>query len=87
MNGDCARRARRRAISVLPTPVAPNHQDVLRRDISAMSGAQPLPAIAVAQRDRHRALRVRLPTTYLSSSATMSRGVSEAASDAVVSGR
>ena len=35
-----------------------DHQDVLRRDFLGHVGRQPLPAIAVAQRDRHGALRL-----------------------------
>src|SRR4026207_502465 len=76
MNGDCARRARRRAISVLPTPAAPS---------SRLFGGATSPASSGASFWRRPRLRnamatARLalcwPTTYLSSSATIWRGVS-----------
>jgi hypothetical protein len=43
----------------------PDHQDVLRRDVVGELGRQLLPAGAVAQRDRHGALRLRLPDDVL----------------------
>jgi hypothetical protein len=57
MNGAPASLARRRAISVLPTPVGP----IIRMffgSTSSRSGRQLLAAPAVAQRDRDRALGV-----------------------------
>ena len=39
----------------------PDHQDILRDDILAHLGRQQAPPVAVAQRDRDRALRGRLP--------------------------
>ena len=49
-------RARRRAISVFPTPVGPIMRMFFGVTSAATSGGQALPADAVAQRDRHRAL-------------------------------
>ena len=48
--------ARRRAISVLPTPVGPDHQDVLGQHLLAQLLGQLLAAPAVAQRDGDGAL-------------------------------
>ena len=64
-NGDCASRASRRAISVLPTPVGPDHQDVLRRDLLGELRRQLLAARAVAQRDGDGALGLRLADDVL----------------------
>ena len=65
MNGDCASRASRRAISVLPTPVGPIIRMFFGVTSSAMSRRQPLAAHAVAQRDRHGALRLGLADDVL----------------------
>ena len=65
MNGDCASRARRRAISVLPTPVGPIIRMFFGATSSASSGGQLLPAQAVAQRDRDRALGLGLADDVL----------------------
>ena len=54
-----------------------DHQDVLRRDLLGQLGRQLLTSHAVAQRNRHGALGLCCPTTYLSSSATICRGVSD----------
>ena len=43
----------------------PDHQDVLGRDLLGHLRRQPLPAQAVAQRDRHGALRLGLPDDVL----------------------
>ena len=52
MKGDCASRARRRAISVFPTPGRADHQNVLRRDlVSKIVRDTPKPAPSVPQRD------------------------------------
>jgi hypothetical protein len=60
MKGAPASRARRRAISVLPTPVGPDHEDVLGRDLGRRLLVDLLAAPAVAQRDGHGALGVLL---------------------------
>ena len=65
MNGDCASRASRRAISVLPTPVGPIIRMFLGVTSSAMSRGQPLPPDAVAERDRDGALRLGLADDVL----------------------
>ena len=74
-NGDCASFARRRAISVLPTPVGP----IIRMFLGATSSA-----ISGGSWRRRRRLRNAMatarfarcwPTTYLSSSATIWRGL------------
>ena len=65
MNGDCASRARRRAISVLPTPVGPIIRMFFGTMSSAMLGRELLPAHAVAQRDGDRALGVLLADDVL----------------------
>ena len=56
----------------------PDHQDVLRRHLLGQLGRQLLPAHAgCAGRSPPRAWRLCWPTTYLSSSATIWRGVSD----------
>ena len=60
-----ASRASRRAISVLPTPVGPIMRMFLGITSSAISGVELLAADAVAQRDRHGALGIRLPDHVL----------------------
>jgi hypothetical protein len=64
----------------------PDHQDVLRRHIVGHLGRQLLAADAVAQRNRTARLARAWPTTYLSSSATISRGVRVSMAVAVRSG-
>jgi hypothetical protein len=49
----------------LAHPGGPDHQDVLRRDLLAQRLGDLLAAPAVAQRDRHRPLRSRLPDDVL----------------------
>ncbi len=86
-NGECASRASRRAISVLPTPVGPIIRMFFGATSSAISGAsfwrrtRLRSAIATAR------FAFRWPTTYRSSSATISRGVRSPAADGVVSER
>jgi hypothetical protein len=73
-NGAFASFARRRAISVLPTPVGP----IIRMFFgvtSARSSGELHAAPAVAQRDRDGALGGMWPMMCLSSSWTISRGV------------
>ena len=65
MNGDCARRASRRAISVLPDAGRTDHQDVLRRDFFGEFWRQLLPAHPVTQRDGHGALGLGLTDDVL----------------------
>jgi len=78
MKGACASLASLREISVLPTPVGPDHQDVLRQNLLAQLGHELLPAPAVAQRDGDSALGVVLSDNVRSSSETISRGVKNA---------
>src|SRR5688572_21435387 len=87
MNGDCASRASRRAISVLPTPVGP----IIRMFFGVTSSA-----ISCGSRCRRVRLRIAIatarfapdcPMTYLSSSATIWRGVRASTAVAVRSGR
>jgi len=59
MKGASASRARRRAISVLPTPVG------LGRDLLPQGLGHLLPAPAVPERDRHGALGARLADDVL----------------------
>ena len=77
MNGECASFASRRAISVLPTPVGP----IIRMFFGATSSASSAGSFWRRRRLRSAIATARLafawPTTYLSSSATISRGVSE----------
>jgi hypothetical protein len=60
MNGAWASRASLLEISVFPTPVGPDHQDVLRQYLVAQFRRQLLPAPTISQGDRHCALGVRL---------------------------
>ena len=87
MNGDCASRASRRAISVLPTPVGP----IIRMFFGAISSARSAGSFCRRVRLRSAMATARFacawPTTCLSSSATIWRGVSDSAVEAVVSGR
>src|SRR3954451_16996868 len=73
--GALARRASRRAISVLPTPVGP----IIRMFLGAMSSASSGGSCCRRQRLRKAMATARFacfcPTTYLSSSATICRGV------------
>ena len=55
-NGELASFASRRAISVLPTPVGPDHDDVLRHHFFGHFGRKLLAADAVSKRDRDGAL-------------------------------
>jgi hypothetical protein len=76
MKGASARRASRRAISVLPTPVRTDHQDVLRRDL-------------LTQRLRHLLARQRLRSAiatarFAASCPTMCLSSSETISDRVI---
>ena len=75
-NGDCASRASRRAISVLPTPVGP----IIRMFFGAISSASSGGSFCRRMRLRSAIATARLaaawPMTYLSSSATICRGVS-----------
>ena len=79
MNGDCASRASRRAISVLPTPVGP----IIRMFFGAISSASSGGSFWRRMRLRSAIATARFaaawPMTYLSSSATICRGVSESA--------
>ena len=56
MKGDCASRASRRAISVLPTPVGPIIRMFFGRNFLGQLRRELLPPRAVAQRDGHGAL-------------------------------
>ena len=71
MNGDCARRANRRAISVLPTPVGP----IIRMFFGATSSASSGDSCWRRIRFRNATATARLACawemTYLSSSATI----------------
>ena len=60
MNGAPASLARRRAISVFPTPVGPMRMMLFGRDLFADRLGRALPAPPVAQRDRDGLLRVGL---------------------------
>src|SRR2546421_4543765 len=87
MNGDCARRASRRGISVLPPPVGPIIRMFFGVTSSAMScgscwrGVRWRSAMATAR------FAFAWPITYLSSSATIWRGVRERTAVAVRSGK
>ena len=87
MNGDCASRASRRAISVLPTPVGP----IIRMFFGAISSASSGASFWRRMRLRSAMATARLaavwPMTYLSSSATICLGVSVSADVRVASGR
>src|SRR5258708_12527493 len=75
MNGALARRARRRAISVLPTPVGP----IMRMFLGVISARSGSATCERRQRLRSAIATARLaspcPTMFLSSSCTISRGV------------
>src|SRR5205814_9922921 len=87
MNGDCARRASRRAISVLPTPVGPIIRMFFGVTSSAMSAGSCWRRIRLRNAMATARFAFAWPMTYLSSSETISRGVSERAAVAVLSGR
>src|SRR5580765_3254812 len=87
MNGDWARRASRRAISVLPTPVGPIIRMFFGVTSSAMSAGSCWRRIRFRNAIATARLAFAWPMTYLSSSATISRGVSERAAVAVRSGK
>src|SRR5689334_18200643 len=87
MNGDCASRASRRAISVLPTPVGPIIRMFFGVTSSAMSGASRCRRTRLRSAMATARLALAWPMTNLSSSATICRGVSESTDDAVRSGR
>ena len=85
MNGDCASRASRRAISVLPTPVGP----IIRMFFGTTSSARSGGSFWRRMRLRNAMATARLacfwPMTYLSSSTTIWRGVSMSMAGASVS--
>src|SRR3954464_3463844 len=87
MNGDRVSRARRRAISVLPTPVGP----IIRMFFGAISSARSGASFWRRMRLRSAIATARFaaawPTTYLSSSATIWRGVNDSLEVCVASGR
>ncbi len=87
MKGDCASRARRRAISVLPTPVGPIIRMFFGATSSAMSGESFWRRIRLRSAMATARLALCCPTTYLSSSATICRGVSDSAGADSDSGR
>src|ERR1051325_4190428 len=87
MKGDCARPAGRRAISVLPTPVGPIIRMFFGVTSSAMSAGSCWRRIRFRSAMATARLAFAWPMTYLSSSATISRGVSERTALAVRSGR
>ena len=64
-NGEFVSFASRRAISVLPTPVGADHDDVLRHDLVGEFRRELLPAHAVAQRNGDGALGRMLPNDVL----------------------
>src|SRR5579864_6244787 len=73
--GQPARRARRRAISVLPTPVGPIIRIFFGRMSSASSGGSFWRRTRLRRATAIARLAAACPTMYLSSSATISRGV------------
>ena len=85
-NGDCASLASRLAISVLPTPVGP----IIRMFFGATSSAISAGSFCRRMRLRSAMATARLasfwPMTYLSSSVTISRGLSASMADVVRSG-
>src|SRR5687767_7377272 len=87
MNGECASLARRRAISVLPTPVGPIIRMFFGATSSASSGGSFCRRIRLRSAIATARLAFDCPTTYLSSSATISRGVKESMAVVVRSGR
>src|SRR5438045_2922098 len=86
MNGDCARRARRRAISVFPTPVGPIIRMFLGAISSARSGASFWRRIRLRSAIATARFAAVWPMTYLSSSATICLGVRASADVWVASG-
>src|ERR1700722_6198558 len=74
-NGQPARRARRRAISVLPTPVGPIIRIFFGRTSSAISGGNFWRRTRFRKATATARFAAFWPTMYLSSSATISRGV------------
>ena len=75
-NGELASLARRRAISVLPTPVGPIIKIFFGMTSSAISGASFCRRMRLRKAIATARLASFCPTTYLSSSVTISRGVS-----------
>src|SRR6266850_1996027 len=86
MNGALARRARRRAISVLPTPVGP----IMRMFLGVISARSGSGTCERRQRLRNAIATARFacawPTMYLSSSWTISCGVIIAAGSGALAG-
>jgi hypothetical protein len=76
-NGDWASRASRRAISVFPTPVGPIIRMFFGATSSAISGASFCRRIRLRRAMATARFALCCPTTYLSSSATIWRGVSD----------
>ena len=87
MKGDCASRASRRAISVLPTPVGPIIRMFFGATSSASSGASFCRRVRLRSAIATARLARPCPTTCLSSSATIWRGVNASTVVAVVSGK
>ena len=75
MNGDWASRARRRAISVFPTPVGPIIRMFFGATSSASSGDSFWRRIRLRRATATARFAWAWEMTYLSSSATISRGV------------
>ena len=75
-NGELARRARRRASSVLPTPVGPIMRMFLGITSSAISGGSFWRRMRLRSAIATARLASACPTTCLSNSRTISRGVS-----------
>src|SRR2546427_135962 len=74
-NGQPARRARRRAISVFPTPVGPIMRMFFGKTSSAISGGSFWRRTRLRNATATARLAAACPTMYLSSSRTISRGV------------
>src|SRR5262245_60669809 len=87
MNGDCASRARRRAISVFPTPVGPIIRMFFGVTSSAMSAGSRCRRMRLRRAIATARFALAWPITNLSSSATICRGVSDPTDDALRSGR
>jgi hypothetical protein len=87
MNGDCASFASRRAISVLPTPVGPIIRMFFGVTSSAMSAGRRWRRMRLRSAMATARFAFACPMTCLSSSSTISRGVSERTAVAVRSGR
>ena len=81
-NGELASFARRRAISVLPTPVGPIMRMFLGITSSAISGSSFWRRMRLRSAMATARLASACPMTYLSSSRTISRGVSSSSSGA-----